>query len=235
MSPRIFAFSRLAKLNLDEAAVPHIDDDVEEVLEDDEDLASRERTKSKWAALEKLVGAQNRLDQVAEDLVTHYETRTASIDGKALVVCMSREICVQMYDALTQFRPDWHDEDPEKGKIKIVMTGSASDKPHLQNHVYSRRIKKRLEKRFKDPKDELKIVIVRDMWLTGFDVSICHTMYIDKPMRGHNLMQAIARTSLWTSPFRTLSIKGASNRRRLLYTDRSTRLGKSGLCFRCSF
>jgi len=191
----IYYESRLAKLNLDEAAVPHIDDDVEEVLEDDEDTASREKTKSKWAALEKLVGAQNRMDQVAEDIVNHYETRTASVEGKALVVCMSREICVQMYDALTALKPEWDNDDPEKGSIKIVMTGSASDKKHLQKHVYSRRVKKRLEKRFKDPKDELQIVIVRDMWLTGFDVPICHTMYIDIPMRGHNLMQAIARVN----------------------------------------
>lgn len=191
----IYYESRLAKLNLDEAAVPHIDDDVEEVLEDDEDQASKERTKSKWAALEKLVGAQQRMDQVAEDIVSHYETRTESVDGKALVVCMSREICVQMYNALTQLRPKWHDEDPEKGAIKVVMTGSASDKKHLQAHIYNGRTKKRLEKRFKDPKDELNIVIVRDMWLTGFDAPICHTMYIDKPMRGHNLMQAIARVN----------------------------------------
>ncbi len=192
---RIYYESRLAKINLDEAAIPHIDDDVEEVIEDDEDQASKERTKSKWAALEKLVGAQPRLDQVAEDIISHYETRTASVEGKALVVCMSRAICVQMYDALTALRPGWHDDDPEKGAIKVVMTGSASDKKHLQQHIYNGRTKKRLEKRFKNPKDELNVVIVRDMWLTGFDAPICHTMYIDKPMRGHNLMQAIARVN----------------------------------------
>ena len=192
---RIYYESRLAKINLDEAATPHIDEDVEDVIEDDEDQASRERTKSKWAALEKLVGAELRLNQVAEDIVLHYETRTDSVAGKALVVCMSREICVQMYDALTVLRPEWHDEDPEKGAIKVVMTGSASDKEHLQKHIYNGRTKKRLEKRFKNASDGLNIVIVRDMWLTGFDVPICHTMYIDKPMRGHNLMQAIARVN----------------------------------------
>lgn len=192
---RIYYESRLAKINLDEAAIPHIDDDVEEVIEDDEDQASKERTKSKWAALEKLVGAEPRLNQVAEDVVSHYETRTSSVEGKALIVCMSREICVQMYKALTTLRPQWHDYDPESGAIKVVMTGSASDKKHLQPHIYNGRTKKRLEKRFKDPKDNLKLVIVRDMWLTGFDAPICHTMYIDKPMRGHNLMQAIARVN----------------------------------------
>ena len=192
---RIYYESRLAKINLDEAAIPHIDDDVEEVIEDDEDQASKERTKSKWAALEKLVGAEPRLNQVAEDVVLHYETRTSSVEGKALIVCMSREICVQMYNALTTLRPQWHDDDPESGTIKVVMTGSASDKKHLQPHIYNGRTKKRLEKRFKDPTDNLKLVIVRDMWLTGFDAPICHTMYIDKPMRGHNLMQAIARVN----------------------------------------
>ena len=192
---RIYYESRLAKIDLDDAAIPHIDDDVEEVIEDDEDQASKERTKSKWAALEKLVGAQPRLDQVAEDIVSHYATRTASVEGKAIVVCMSREICVQMYDALTALRPEWHDDDPEKGSLKVVMTGSASDKKHLQAHIHNGRTKKRLEKRFKNPSDELNIVIVRDMWLTGFDAPICHTMYIDKPMRGHNLMQAIARVN----------------------------------------
>jgi type I restriction enzyme, R subunit len=192
---KIYYESRLAKINLDEAAIPHLDDDVEDVIEDDEDQESKERTKSKWAALEKLVGAQPRMDQVAEDIVSHYETRTQSVEGKALVVCMSREICVQMYDALTKLRPGWHSEDPELGAIKVVMTGSASDKQHLQPHIYNGRTKKRLEKRFKDAKDDLNVVIVRDMWLTGFDAPICHTMYIDKPMRGHNLMQAIARVN----------------------------------------
>ena len=144
---------------------------------------------------EKLVGAKSRLEEVASDLVNHYETRDSVIPGKAMIVCMSREICVQLYDEIKALRPDWHDPDPKKGSIKIVMTGSAADKGHIQAHVYSQQTKKRIEKRFKDQNDEMKLVIVRDMWLTGFDVPACHTIYVDKPMRGHNLMQAIARVN----------------------------------------
>jgi len=135
------------------------------------------------------------LKEVAEDLVAHFETRTEVIPGKAMIVCMSREICVHLYHAITALRPAWHDPDPENGTIKIIMTGSASDRELLRPHVYSQQVKKRLEKRFKDPDDTLQLVIVRDMWLTGFDAPCCHTMYIDKPMRGHNLMQAIARVN----------------------------------------
>ena len=127
--------------------------------------------------------------------MAHFETREAVLDGKGMIVCMSRDICVQLYDALIALRPNWHEEDPEKGGLKIVMTGSASDKKTLQAHLYSKQVKKRLEKRFKDPKDPFRLVIVRDMWLTGFDAPSCHTMYIDKPMKGHNLMQAIARVN----------------------------------------
>lgn len=186
--------SRLAKLDINQAGIEALNTEVEEVIEDEE-LSVREQTKSRWAALEKLVGAEPRIKQVAEDLVDHFETRTATIDGKAMIVCMSREICVHMYNAITELRPAWHDTDPEKGAIKIVMTGSASDKELLRPHGYTKQVKKRLERRFKDPKDPLKLVLVRDMWLTGFDVPCCHTMYVDKPMRGHNLMQAIARVN----------------------------------------
>jgi type I restriction enzyme R subunit len=164
-------------------------------VEDEEDTASREKTKSEWAALEKLVGAEPRLQQVAKDLVQHFEARISTIDGKAMIVCMSRDICAQLYSAIVALRPEWHSADPEQGTIKIVMTGSAADKALLQPHIYTHKVKKRLEKRFKDPKDSLKLVIVRDMWLTGFDAPSCHTMYVDKPMKGHNLMQAIARVN----------------------------------------
>jgi type I restriction enzyme R subunit len=191
----IYYESRLAKLDINKAAIEELNEDVEEVIEDEEDVGQRERTKSKWAALEKLVGAEPRLQQVAEDLVRHFEERTALVEGKGMIVGMSREICVHLYNEIIKLRPEWHDADPEKGAIKIVMTGSAADRPLLQPHIHNKQTKKRLEKRFKDAKDPLKLVIVRDMWLTGFDCPSCHTMYVDKPMRGHNLMQAIARVN----------------------------------------
>jgi type I restriction enzyme R subunit len=191
----IYYESRLARLDINRDAIEALNEEVEEVIEDEEDIAARERTKGKWAALEKLVGAEPRLKEVAEDLVAHFEARTEVTPGKALIVCMSREICVHLYNAITALQPAWHDPDPEKGAIKIIMTGSASDRKLLRPHVYSQKIKKRLEKRFKDADDSLQLVIVRDMWLTGFDAPCCHSMYVDKPMRGHNLMQAIARVN----------------------------------------
>ncbi|MEW6733260.1 MAG: type I restriction endonuclease subunit R [Acidobacteriota bacterium] len=190
----IYYESRLAKLQLKEEEKPRIDKEIEELTEDEEE-DEQARIKSHWAALEQLVGAESRIKQVATDFVQHFENRLAVIDGKAMFVCMSRAICVQLYDAIIALRPKWHDPDPAKGTIKIVMTGSSSDKPLLSTHIYSRQIKKDLEKRFKDPDNEFKIVIVRDMWLTGFDVKPLHTLYIDKPMRGHSLMQAIARVN----------------------------------------
>lgn len=189
----IFYESRLAKLDINREQIEELSDQVEEVVEDDEDVGSREKTKGEWSRLEKLVGAGPRLKQVAEDLVNHFETRSSTIDGKAMIVAMSREIAVHLYNEIVALRPEWHDDDPEKGAIKIVMTGSASDRALLQPHIHNKKIKKRFEKRFKDVNDPLKLVIVRDMWLTGFDAPCCHTMYIDKPMKGHNLMQAIAR------------------------------------------
>jgi type I restriction enzyme R subunit len=191
----IYYESRLTKLDINRAEIEELNQEVEEVIEDEEDVTLRERTKGKWAALEKLVGAKPRLKEVAEDLVRHFEERTSVIEGKGMIVCMSREICAQLYKELTTLRPEWHDLDPEKGAIKIVMTGSAADTALLRPHIYGKSTKKRLEKRFKDPKDDLKLVIVRDMWLTGFDAPGCHTMYVDKPMRSHNLMQAIARVN----------------------------------------
>ncbi len=201
----IYYESRLAKLDINAADIEALNDDVEEILyeenEDEEDIAERESTKSKWAALEKLVGSEPRMQQVGKDLVTHFEERTATMVGKGMIVCMSREICVDMYDAIVAIKPEWHGAplgtaaDPAKGAIKIVMTGSASDKEKLQPHIYNKETKKLFEKRFKDVNDPLQLVIVRDMWLTGFDAPNCHTMYIDKPMKGHNLMQAIARVN----------------------------------------
>ncbi|MFC5520870.1 type I restriction endonuclease subunit R [Polaromonas jejuensis] len=190
----IYYESRLAKLSLKEADLPQIDDEVDELAEDDEE-SQQAALKSRWAALEKVVGAEPRVASVAADLVAHFEARNTAQTGKAMVVAMSRDICVHLYNEIIKLRPDWHDADPEKGAIKIVMTGSASDKALLRPHIYSPQVKKRLEKRFKDPTDPLRLVIVRDMWLTGFDAPCVHTLYVDKPMKGHNLMQAIARVN----------------------------------------
>lgn len=191
----IYYESRLAKLDLNHAEINSLSKQVDEVVEDEEDTGIRERTKGEWSRLEKLVGAAPRLQQVAVDLVAHFEERTNISDGKAMIVTMSRDICVHLYNEIISIRPEWHDPDPEKGVIKIIMTGTASDKALLQSHIYTKQTKKLLEKRFKDINDPLKLVIVRDMWLTGFDVPCCHTMYIDKPMKGHNLMQAISRVN----------------------------------------
>ena len=190
----IYFESRLAKLDLDKAVLDEIDSDVGNLVENEE-LADREQFKRKWSALEKLVGAEDRLKQIANDLLNHYGNRVSSIDGKGMIIAMSRRIAVDLYDAVINIKPHWHNEDPAKGNIKIVMTGSASDDATMQKHLYNKQTKKDIEKRFKDPEDELCLVIVRDMWLTGFDVPCLHTMYIDKPMKSHNLMQAIARVN----------------------------------------
>ena len=203
---QIYYESRLAKLDINQAKIDELNQDVDEVIEDEEDVAARENAKSKWAELAKLVGAKPRLEQVAADLVAHFETRTSTIEGKAMIVAMSRDICVSLFDEITKLRPDWAGSkivqdgkeigyNPEDGAVRVIMTGTATDRPELQAHVFSKAQKKRLEKRFKDPKDPLRIVIVRDMWLTGFDAPCCHTMYVDKPMHGHGLMQAIARVN----------------------------------------
>ncbi len=190
----IYYESRLAKLGLKPDELATIDDEVDELAEDEEE-SQQARLKSRWAALEKVVGAEPRIASVAADLVAHFEERGQAQTGKAMVVAMSREICVHLHDEIVRLRPDWHSDDPEQGAIKIVMTGTASDKALLRPHVYSAQVKKRLEKRFKNPDDPLRMVIVRDMWLTGFDAPCVHTLYIDKPMKGHNLMQAIARVN----------------------------------------
>ena len=192
----IYYESRLAKIKLDESKMPLIDDEVEDIFEDGiEDDEQQEKAKSKWSQIEALVGAQPRLEEVAKDLIEHFETRSKTQPGKALIVGMSRDICARLYEELIAIKPEWHDTDHRKGGIKVVMTASAPDAQHLQQHHTSKQQKKDLEKRFKDPSDELKIVIVRDMWLTGFDAPCLTTMYVDKPMQGANLAQAIARVN----------------------------------------
>jgi type I restriction enzyme R subunit len=191
----IYYESRLAKLNLNQVQMETLNAEVEEVFEDEEDAALRELEKTRWAALEKLVGSKERVELVAADIVQHFEARNTAVAGKGMVVAMSREICARLYKAIVALRPEWHSDDPALGAIKVVMTGSAADDALLQPHVYNNAAKKVLERRFKDAADPLKLVIVRDMWLTGFDVPCLHTMYIDKPMRDHNLMQAIARVN----------------------------------------
>jgi len=190
----IFYEGRLARLELNEEERPRIDDEVEELTEDEEEN-EQARIKNRWTALERLVGAESRLKQVAVDFINHFETRLDAMDGKAMFVCMSREICVRLYDEIVELKPEWHNPDPQRGTVKIIMTGSSSDNALLRPHILPKKTKKEMEKRFKDPKDPFKVVIVRDMWLTGFDVPCLHTMYIDKPMRGHTLMQAIARVN----------------------------------------
>ena len=191
---RIFYESRLAKLALDENEKPNIDPDFEEVTEGEES-ESQEKIKTRWAQLEVVVGTENRIKQVAEDIVAHFEERQKALEGKAMIVCMSRRICIDLYQELTRLRPDWHDNDDDKGAIKVVMTGSASDPVEWQPHIRNKPRREAMAKRFRDPSDPLRVVIVRDMWLTGFDAPSLHTMYMDKPMRGHGLMQAIARVN----------------------------------------
>lgn len=190
----IYYESRLAKLSLKENKIDALDEEVEDLAEGEEER-ERAKLKSRWAALEKIVGAAPRIQQIAKDIVAHYEERNKAQIGKAMVVGMSRDVCVQLYDAIIALRPDWHNEDSEKGAIKVVITGSPADKSLLRPHIYSKQIRKNLEKRFKNPQDGLRIVIVRDMWLTGFDVPCLHTLYVDKPMQSHNLIQAISRVN----------------------------------------
>ena len=190
----IYYESRIAKLGLNEAELPHLDAEFEEITEGEE-VERKEKLKTKWAALEALVGDEKRIRLIAADLVDHFERRLEAMDGKAMIVCMSRRICVELYNEIVKLRPRWHNKDDKKGTIKIVMTGSASDPLEWQQHIRNKPRRKKLAKRFKSAKDPFKVVIVRDMWLTGFDVPCLHTMYLDKPMRGHGLMQAIARVN----------------------------------------
>ena len=190
----IYYESRLAKLDIDESVRPTIDPEFEEATEGEE-VERKEKLKTRWAQLEAIVGAEKRLRLVAQDIVAHFEQRLEALDGKAMVVCMSRRICVTLYRELVRLRPDWHHEDDDKGNLKVVMTGGATDPPDWQPLIRNKTRREALANRFRDPGDSLRMVLVRDMWLTGFDASSLHTMYVDKPMRGHGLMQAIARVN----------------------------------------
>ena len=190
----IYYESRLARLALDERERPDIDPDFEEATEGEE-IDRKERLKTKWAQLEAIIGADKRLKLVAEDIVAHFEKRTEAMDGKAMIVCMSRRICIDLYRELVRLRSDWHDDSDEAGALKVVMTGAAADPPDWQPHIRNKPRREALANRFRDPVDPLRVVLVRDMWLTGFDAPSLHTMYVDKPMRGHGLMQAIARVN----------------------------------------
>lgn len=191
---RIFYENRLAKINLKDEEKPRVDAEFEELTESEE-MSDRQKLKAKWARLEAIVGNEQRLALIAKDIISHFESRNAVMDGKAMIVCMSRRICVDLYEQIVKLRPDWHSDDDTEGEIKVVMTGSSSDPLNFQPHVRNKPKRKALGERLKDPKDKLKLVIVRDMWLTGFDAPAMHTLYIDKPMQGHNLMQAIARVN----------------------------------------
>ncbi len=190
---RIYYEGRLAKINLSSEGkklVDELDDELEK-----EDLSLSQQIKAKWTQLEALVGSPDRLKQIALDIVTHFELRQEVFEGKAMIVAMSRRIASELYDEIIKIRPDWHSKDLRKGVIKVVMTASSSDGPSLAKHHTTKEERRTLADRMKDPDDELKLVIVRDMWLTGFDVPPLHTLYLDKPMKGHNLMQAIARVN----------------------------------------
>ena len=190
----IYYESRLAKLALEARERPRIDEQFEEVTEGEEE-ESKEKLKSKWAQLEAVVGSEKRLALIARDIVDHFETRLDAMDGKAMAVCMSRRICMDLHDELRKLRPAWFDAEDERGSMKVVMTGNASEGPRIAAHARNAKRREALANRFRDPKDPLRLVLVRDMWLTGFDAPCLHTMYVDKPMRGHALMQAIARVN----------------------------------------
>lgn len=190
----IFYESRLVKIKFDFDERILIDDKFEELTEGEE-LTEKQKLKTKWTRLETIVGNEHRINKIAEDIIGHFEQRNSVLEGKAMIVCMSRRICVEMYNAIVALRPDWSNIDDSKGIIKVVMTGSSSDLIKLQPHIRNKARRKAIGERLKNPSDPLKIVIVRDMWLTGFDAPCLHTMYVDKPMRGHNLMQAIARVN----------------------------------------
>lgn len=191
---KIFYESRLAKLELKPEERPKIDVEFEEVTEEEEE-ASKERLKSKWAQLEKVMGSPERIKRLAKDIVEHFERRTSTLEGKGMIVCMSRRICIDLHNEVVKLRPEWYDKSDEKGKIKVVITGSATDPSGWQEHIRNKPRRKALGKIFKDPTTMFNLVIVRDMWLTGFDAPSLHTMYVDKPMRSHNLIQAISRVN----------------------------------------
>jgi type I restriction enzyme, R subunit len=191
---KIYYESRLAKVRIDEADLATLDDLADEVTEQVEDDVAH-RAKTRWARLEAIVGAEDRLDLIAADIVQHWEKRREAMLGKAMIVAMSRRIAVRLYEKIVALRPEWHSDDPTEGKIKVVMTGSAADPPEFQPHLHSKDVRRALKARAKAPDDPLELVIVRDMWLTGFDAPSMHTMYVDKTMQGAGLMQAIARVN----------------------------------------
>jgi type I restriction enzyme R subunit len=191
---KIYYESRLAKVNLDEEGRRLIEE-FDKELEQDEELTEKQKAKAKWTKLEAIVGHHERLKNLAKDIVTHFENRQSVFEGKAMIVTMSRRIAAALYNEIIALRPSWHHEDLTKGTIKVVMTTNSADGPEISKHHTTKEQRRLLADRMKDPADELKIVIVRDMWLTGFDAPCLNTMYIDKPMRGHNLMQAIARVN----------------------------------------
>jgi type I restriction enzyme R subunit len=191
---RIYYESRLAKIEIKPEERPYIDQEFEEVTEGEE-IDSKEYLKSKWSRLEKVVGSPERIKRIAKDIVDHWEKRIAVLDGKAMIVCMSRRICVDLHNEIVKLKPEWYNKDDDKGYIKVVMTGSATDGPEWQEHIRNKLRRHDLGERMKDPSDPMKIAVVRDMWLTGFDVPSLHTMYLDKPMKEHTLMQAIARVN----------------------------------------
>jgi type I restriction enzyme, R subunit len=182
----IYYESRLAKIALNEAERPRIDPEFEEVTEGEE-IEQKEKLKNRWAQLEAIVGAEKRLKLIAKDIIDHFDKRLEALDGKAMIVCMSRRICIELYNELVRLRPDWHHDEDEKGALKVVMTGSAGDPVEWQPHIRGKPRREALAKRFRDSGGPFQIVIVRDMWLTGFDAPSLHTMYIDKPMRGTRL------------------------------------------------
>jgi len=194
MTVKIYYESRLAKLELKPEERPKIDEEFEEVTEGEE-IAHKEKLKSKWARLEKVVGSKERLKRIANDIIEHFEERLKILDGKGMIVCMSRRICVELYNEIIKLRPEWFDKDDDKGFIKVIMTGSASDPVEWQEHIRNKERRRNIRRKFKNPNNPIKLVIVRDMWLTGFNAPCLHTMYLDKPMRGHGLMQAIARVN----------------------------------------
>jgi len=191
---RIYYESRLAKLDLKSKEKPKIDPEFEDVTEGEE-VARKEKLKSKWARLEAIVGSPKRIKRVAKDIIAHFEARLQILDGKAMIVCMSRRICIDLHNEIIKLKPEWYNKDDDKGFVKVIMTGSATDDKSWQEHIRTKPRRRAIGDRMKDASDPLKIVIVRDMWLTGFDVPSLHTMYLDKPMRSHGLMQAIARVN----------------------------------------
>ncbi len=190
---RIYYESRLAKISLSDAGKQLIAELDEELGQGE--LDETQKAKAKWTKVEALIGSQQRLQTIAQDIVNHFESRQAVFAGKGMIVGLSRRIAADLYAEIVKLRPDWHDDDLAKGAIKVVMTASSSDGPALAKHHTTKDQRKRLADRMKDDDDPLKLVIVRDMWLTGFDAPSLHTLYIDKPMKGHNLMQAIARVN----------------------------------------